>query len=302
MTNKLAVSAALALVAVAGLHRVANAAPGYLLSQPVPAYTTCGIEVQAQAGYWTDPGVFPKTGDVAYIKARADLGCVNSTAPGFDFFLPQQGGVYSVELAISAQNPVLCYRGTGSTYQSVPATDSTGACLQTPTTGPFGGLFFGWSKLDANGNHWLEIQVPVRYTRQSPGALQVKTSTFSVAGGISSAITLDVGYRTGFGNLSSIGLYGNLMIGFELDPFYEAGTLYIDYGTSTSLGQTNAATPVPAGTLAYPNVSTTIGGLTGGATYYWRPRFVTTWGTFVGPTQSTTIQTQGPGCGYRGRC
>jgi hypothetical protein len=280
-TNKLALCAALALVAVAGLHRAANATPGFQLSPAVGVPGTCGgAATVAQIGYWADPGLSPKTGDTAYIKAVAQLGCAVSDSPGFDFILPA-----GVDLAISAQNPVVCLRGRGTTSENVP-NDSTGACLQSPTTGNVGGLFFGWSKLSSTGNQWVEI----------------KAVTSTYAGPLTSVIDLDVGYRAAFGSYSGIGLYGNLMIGFELRNFYESGTLYIDYGTSANFGTTNAPTAVPSGYYNYPNVSTTISGLTAGATYYWRVRFVTAWGTFVGPTQTAVIATQGPGCSVRGRC
>ena len=82
---------------------------------------------------------------------------LTNDAVGFDFFLPD-GATY----AISQTNPVYCMRGhwTDTFWEHVP-NDDTGGCSQTPSTGPNGAYFFGWSALPWVGTLWLEVGVPV---------------------------------------------------------------------------------------------------------------------------------------------
>jgi hypothetical protein len=301
MTNKLATTAALALIAFAGLGiDNAHATPGWTHGTPQGAFSPCGTSTIVQVGYWNDPGQFPKTGDTSYIRAVAQLECAVSDHPNFSFFLPP-----GVELAITPQTPVICTRGIGSGTGS-PVT-SDGHCLQAPVavTRPDprphrrNGFLFGAGRIDTQGE-WVEIRVPVTYQKRAPESLDAVINT--QAGLVTATVNLDVGYRAELKNMAGLGRFGALHVSFELRNYYEAGTLFIDYGTTQSFGSTIGMTAVPTGYVNYPNVTGSVGGLQEGVTYYWRPRFVTSFGTFTGATQSATVTSTPIGCAVRGRC
>jgi hypothetical protein len=115
---------------------------------------------------------FPRVGDVSYVRAFSQVvgnPCSGGDVIGFDFFLPP-----GATLAISADNPVICQAQFGSNppIENDPAI----RCNQTPSSGAFGGLFFGFAEVPKGFS--FQIMVPVRFNQSlRPGTLGVAVST-----------------------------------------------------------------------------------------------------------------------------
>ena len=134
--------------------------------------------LQSYAGYFTDPNEpYPRAGDLAYVRAvGVNVSPCVGDAVGFEFFPP-----LGANLAISASNPVYCIVGklNGSiTPYNVP-NDANGGCSQTPSTGRYGGYYFGYSVLPPGW--YLEIKVPVVFTQQLFGIAGPATHRLTVA-------------------------------------------------------------------------------------------------------------------------
>ncbi|WP_158531632.1 MULTISPECIES: hypothetical protein [unclassified Meiothermus] len=245
---------------------------------------------QSFVGYFTDPNEpYPKTGDIAYVRAvSANVsGCVND-AVGFDFFLPD--GATPV---VSASYPVYCYRVRFSDgYTEAFTNDANGACSQTASTGPFGGLYYGWSAVAPGW--WVEIRVPVRFNKQllglgGPNTHRLSAVAQTAYGNATPYQPVTVFYQASFQNTQSSGVTStSATLATNLYSYYKSGLLYVDYGTSTSFGSSTPGTNVPNTSLNFPSVSTNLTGLNPSTTYYWRYRFVTDAGTFNSPTQTFT--------------
>ena len=128
--------------------RSADAQPAYFDGAYQSSGTACPVTgtavtvLSAKTGYVTDLSSYPKTGDIAYVRAYgANISpCVND-AFGPEFFLPD-----GASLAISVTNRVTCILGKvdGTVAEDVSASKCTQA-PQSPTN--YGGHFFGWSAL-----------------------------------------------------------------------------------------------------------------------------------------------------------
>src|SRR4051812_47984980 len=250
--------------------------------------------LQARAGFFTNATTFPKTGDIGYVHAVATnvSPCVNDVV-GFDFFLPD-GAV----LAISQANPVYCWIAVGSGQPGLvpPTGDPNGACSQTPSTGNFGGLFFGWHALAPTGA--LEIQVPVLYTKKLLGIGGPATHPLTLA--VSSVFPhsqvyenpfqfVTTFYQASFTNLATNAVTSTTATPtFDLNSFFEAGQLFVDYGTTTGYGSADGPTAVPNTSASFPGTTDTMSGLTPSQQYHWRTRVVTTRGTFTSLDQTFT--------------
>jgi len=258
--------------------------------------TTCpvtgNVVVVSQnfVGYFTDPAEpYPKTGNIAYVRAVSVnvSGCVND-AVGFDFFLPD-----GATPAVSASYPVYCYRVRLSDgYTEAFTNDANGACSQTASTGPFGGLYYGWSAV-ASG-WWVEIRVPVQFNKQllglgGPNSHRLSAVAQTAYGNATPYQPVTVFYEADYLNTQSSGVTStSATLGTNLYSYYKSGLLYVDYGTTNSFGSSTAGTSVPNTSLNFPSVSTSLTGLNPSTTYYWRYRFVTDAGTFNSPTQNFT--------------
>lgn len=72
---------------------------------------------------------------------------------------------------------------------------------------------------------------------------------------------------------------------FALEHNYQAGQLYVDFGTSADLDQATAPVTTSAQYASYSSITLTLTGLVPGTVYYWRPRFVVNGRTSYGLTQ-----------------
>lgn len=259
-------------------------------------YTTCPVTGNAVVvsqnfvGYFTDPNEpYPKTGDIAYVRAvSANVsGCVND-AVGFDFFLPD--GATPV---VSASYPVYCYRVRISDgYTEAFTNDANGACSQSASTGPFGGLYYGWSAV-ASG-WWVEIRVPVQFNKQllglgGPNSHRLSAVAQTAYGNATPYQPVTVFYQASFQNTQSSGVTSTAAtLATNLYSYFKSGLLYLDYGTTNAFGSSLSPANVPATALNFPNISSGLTGLSPSTTYYWRYRFVTDAGTFSSPTQNFT--------------
>ena len=257
-----------------------------------PSTGTVVTVLQTTAGYFTDPvNLYPKTGDVAYVHAVAtNISPCLTDVVGFDFFLPD-----GASLAISAINPVHCIRGrTDNGFSENVPNDQNGACSQTPSTGNFSGLFFGWSKLPFVGNWWLEIQVPVVFNKKLLGIggptshrLTVAVSNAYSAATVAPYQPVTVFYQAAFENVGTTGITANSATAvFDLKSYFHDGTVFVDYGTTNPPPQSSSGTSVPNTSLSFPGSTAPLTGLSASTTFYWQARFVTTDGTFKSPVQS----------------
>ncbi|MGK0617432.1 InlB B-repeat-containing protein [Meiothermus cerbereus] len=282
------------------LNPIAQAAPGYVDGNDVPVWQICpitnisAIASQNKVGFFTDPSTsYPKTGDVGYVRAVGSniSPCTNDTI-GFDFFLPD-----GATLAIDSTNRVRCYAIKFTTpNQVIEFTDNPpgfqGGCSQTPSIGTSGGLYFGYAVVAPGWQ--VDIRVPVRYNKQllglaGPTTHRLTAVAKTVWGSVAPFVAVTVYYQASFQNLQSSGVGATTAtLGVNLFSYFKGGQLYVDYGTTNSFGLTTPPANVPNNALNFPNVSTSLTGLTPNTTYFWRYRFVTDAGTFNSPTQTFT--------------
>lgn len=247
------------------------------------------IAAQSYAGYFTDPNEpYPQTGDLAYVHAVAAnvSGCVND-ALGFEFFLPD-----GASFAISAANPVVCIRGKlDGTFSENVSNSSNSSCSQSPSTGSNGGSFFGYS---ATPSGWyLEIRVPVAFNKKllgiaGPNSHRLTVATSSAYGTMFPYQPVTVSYRAQLQNPASSGVTSSgANLAFDLLSYFEAGQIFVDFGTTNAFGSSTTPASVPNTAVSFP-ITSSLTGLNPGTTYFWRARFVTTSGTFTSATQSFT--------------
>lgn len=188
--RRLLLASAIVAASVAIAPRAADAAPQQWLDGPFQ-YTpglACvtwnpETEITSYTGYWgTTDASFPQVGDVSYVHALgAVVGnpCSGGDVIGFDFFLP-----VGATPAVTAQNPVRCIATRLSDGHTVTV-DPNIHCGQAPSTGTYGGLFFGWATVPRG---WaFEIQVPVRFSQAlrglaGPASEQLRVTTSSTSG------------------------------------------------------------------------------------------------------------------------
>ncbi len=245
------------------------------------------IVSQNQVGYFVDPNEpYPKTGDVVYVRALStNVSPCHIDAVGFDFFFPQ-----NTVFAIDATNQVHCYRrriSDGLTEEFVNDTD--GACSQTPTTGPFGGNYFGYSKIA--GGWQLDIRVPVRFNQQLLGLAGPNTHRLRVAaqtayGDAFPELAVTTFYEADFDAFVSNNITSNsARVNADLYSYYKSGTAFFDYGTTASLGESISVGAIADNNIGF-GIFADLENLSANTTYFWRARYVTASGTFSSPTQS----------------
>lgn len=299
MKRKHLCSRALLLLFFLACASFSEAARAYFDSVPVLVNTVCPVtgnsvtSSQNTVGYVTDPNEpYPKTGDLAYIRASStNVSPCTNDAVGFDFFLPL-GGSFEV----SAQNPVYCYLIRLSdnyviNFSGNPA-GFQGACSQSALPGNAGGVSFGFAVIPSGWQ--LQIRVPVRFNQQllglaGPNTHRLRAVAVTTYGNAIPEQPVTVFYQASFQNLQSSGVGATTAtLGVNLYSYFKDGLLYVDYGTTNSLGNSTPPATVPNNALNFPNVSTNLTGLTPNTTYFWRYRFVTDAGTFNSPTQTFT--------------
>jgi len=299
MKRKHLCSRALLLLFFLAWASFSEAARAYFDSVPVPVNTVCPvtgnlvISSQNTVGYFTDPNEpYPKTGDLAYIRASStNVSPCTNDAVGFDFFLPL-GGSFEV----SAQNHVYCYLIRLSDNYVIDFSGNPagfqGACSQSALPGNAGGVSFGFAVMPSGWQ--LQIRVPVRFNQQllglaGPNTHRLRAVAVTTYGIASPEQPVTVFYQASFQNLQSSGVGATTAtLGVNLYSYFKGGLLYVDYGTTNSLGNSTPPATVPNNALNFPNVSTSLTGLTPNTTYFWRYRFVTDAGTFNSPTQTFT--------------
>jgi hypothetical protein len=197
-------------------------------------------------------------------------------------------------IAQDTTQAVECYRALSPNAANQPLSafpSSQGACSSTPLPITIPNVF-GWSRLDPGQR--LEIYIPILYARPMTNG-QLSVVVHNNFWELVPTITFSIDYLARFANYATnLVDSGNghswsptqLTFLFRLESFFVAGHLYVDYGTTTNLGTSKYVGATDAQYYAYPNVSTTVDGLTGGTTYYWRPRIVTAYGTFTGAMQT----------------
>jgi len=289
MQLKLALAAA-TLVAVLGAGPDAHADPAWHLGTAVGNTNNycLGNGITARAGYYGE--LTPATGDnpdsALVITVTAGCGPV-TVAPSF--VLP--AGV----LQDTSQN-VECYRKRGDKIVG-----PVNGCGTAPIANNWNvANVYGWSRLDAGET--LEVYMPIAYVRRTP-----RTSFTGIVyndfGPISSTVTFEIAYAARFANYSAASSANGLeaTMSFKLDHFHEVGQVYIDYGTTVTatasavtVNFTSSSGPLStdAQYTYYPTFAMTVSGLQPGTFYYWRPRIVTPFGTFLGETQWFTTNAQ----------
>lgn len=179
------------LAALCGLAGEAAAAPVFQdgpiakIGGVCPGTATPLDAVGAWAGYVVDPvAMTPKLGEVVYVHATAsNLNPCGGETVGFNFFLPP-----GTQLAISAQNPVQCFYGNGTTGGAAPN------CLQNPQTRIPNSFYFGFYDRLAPG-WFFEVQVPVVFTQALANA-SLRVTTETVWGNFDATVGVTAPYAT----------------------------------------------------------------------------------------------------------
>lgn len=255
--------------------------------------------VTAYAAYWggTSP-LFPQTSDVTYVQAVAAVvgnPCSGGDALDFEFFLPP-----GAEVAASAQNPVRCIarRLSDGYSENVPLPGNTGACSQTPASGPNGGLRFGFGVVASGWS--FEINVPVRFNRAlnglgEPSQNWLRARVSSSSGTVTVQQPVVVGYKAVVNYPAPSATFQGLNASgervFRLTSFifnnFQAGIAYIEF-SSTPGGPysyvSDASIPNTGSSFAVNTDVSLVNTFNG--TFYWRTRFVPdSGGEFAGPQQ-----------------
>ena len=285
----------------------AHAQTPFIDGNPDYAHTTCnaGGTFVDEAATAVETGVFagvaPRIGQVTYVHAVAQSlsACGNSDTVWFELVLPADA-----TFAISAANPVFCYRGHDSVYAPV-TNDALGACSQVASQGAKG-MSFGFSAVGSSngsfGPWWYEVQVPVIFN--AAGAQTVTSwarsawrfpsngydnwAATSVTANVLPSSMLPPPTPASFGNYSATSNANGDAVDarFAITTNFQVGTVSVEWGTSTSFG--NLTDPATTHLLesGYPNVTATLFNTPSATTIYWRPRFTVGGLTFVGATQS----------------
>jgi hypothetical protein len=295
MLNKLA-CAATAAVAMLGVTSKAHAAPLWHLS-PEIGYINGACNLGANLGMTTRVGYYgetaPRTGDnpnsALLIKVTAACGPVTAVP---NFRLP-------AEVRRDTSFPIECTRVRANGTREALKTDMQGGCSQFPLQNPWNlPNVFGWAGLAIGES--LEVYMPIEYISVATPAsfsaevrhsIQQNDPLFPI-------IQFNIGYAARFKNYGSTNKgtgFGSRLgswdgervdISFALYHYFQSGNLVIEYGTTPSFGSNLGTTPVPTGSEYYPNVTASFTGLAENTQYYWRPKYITTYGTFYGDTQT----------------
>jgi len=255
--------------------------------------------VTAYAGYWGTSNLsFPVVGDVTYVHAGgAVVGnpCSGGDVIGFDFFFPP-----GTELAVSAQNPVICI-GTNLTTGATTTTDPNIHCSQSATIGTYGGSYFGYAVVPHGWN--FEVRVPVRFTQPLVGSgatnhkVQAMVSTVEGTAAVEAYVWAPyravINYPTPSATFASTPSTGvsRYNLGAYVYNYFTAGTFSLqaaaDPGTLADIAGTSVNIPATGNGFT---ASWTMD-VYSGYRYQWRAKFVSTSGTFYGPIQYFTSGT-----------
>lgn len=263
-----------------------------------------------RVGYYTDPTLTPKVGDVYYCEIAAST--VGNAFAGvyahLEVRLPP-----NTFFAISPANPVRAYYENFTTGAIVNADSDV---TQTPLTGIYGGGFFA---LDAISGPWplplgqtIHVRFPVVSTSEMSGifsnsylvgavrAIDGEGNPWDGPGAGWNGITLPpTGPWQGVFVVSNpptitypVPSATNITASAarttaNLAHHYAPGNFYFDIGPTATYGTSSTALAIPNTFDGYNGIYSDWGGLTQGTTYHWRARFVTSAGiTYNGADQS----------------
>ena len=269
MLNKLVLAATFV---VAGFAHNASAA-GWVNSPAIQGTAGCGAGTATQIGYF-DSGSGLHTGDIAYVHIVAVAGCAFDSV-GFDLFLPP-----GVTPAVSATNPVFCFRDNAA-Y----ANNTLGDCSQTPITpSNFGGLFYGWSKL--NPNESFELQIPVFWGAANPGLVEAVMTSITAE---TPVISPPVAYRPQVNNQAASSVDGtSVTTTFDPSNFFVDSQVAVEYGVG-AFDHVSASLALSSQFEFYTGTTIPLPNTTPGTAVTWRVRITNTFGTFYGPTNTIVL-------------
>lgn len=243
-----------------------------------------GYIVNGWVAYYGDPNSTPptpKVGDVfyTYVFAGNVAAC---QFPGMQPFLILPAGT---ALAISADNPVRCYRNGVAT---TPCSQTLQ--LATSLSGATGYNLGFWAELRTMGP--VEIQVPLM---SSSSGLKTLYARIDTAGGGSGFITPSVSILVGASAptvsypVPSATLITDTTARTTADVYnrFQSGTLYFDIGTTTSYGSSTGGNAVSSSGDGFRYFSDWTA-LNPGTLYHWRGRFTYAGGTVLGADQTFT--------------
>jgi hypothetical protein len=162
------------------------------------------------------------------------------------FFLP-----VGAATAVSAQNPVRCI-ATRLSDGVVVTNDPNIHCGQAPSTGTYGGLFFGWAKVPAGWS--FEIQVPVQFNQVLHGIagppseqLQVVTTSTTGPTSVGAFVTVPAGLTTSlpvarsFPLNQAVAFSGTSVTSHSEGPFVQVAGSPTSFSLATTLAACTAS-------------------------------------------------------------
>jgi hypothetical protein len=257
---------------------------------------SCSAHPAANLGMTTSVGYYgetaPHTGDNPHsaVLIKVTAGCASVTAVP-NFRLPPQ-------VRRDTSSPIVCRRVRNGTSE-VLQTNTQGACSQFPLQNQW--LLpnvFAWAALAAGES--LEVYMPIEYISvASPASFSAEVRhSIQLNAPLYPIIQFSIGYTARFKNYAFTNMgrgrgsqWGSwdgerIDISFALHHYYQSGDLVIEYGTTPSLGSNLGTSTVPNTSEYYPNVTANLTGLAENTQYYWRPKYITAYGTFYGETQT----------------
>ncbi len=300
---------------VSGVITNMNGTNCSILGQP---YTETMLNGVASYLHYSDLSA-PLTGDSTYVSVLMTVPGLNCNPDSSVGFVPSLVLPPGASLNITAQTPVKCFfkinnqaftqftgtqigvlstQGTGFRVGPI-CPDGQGGGYGTPfqigPSGTYGGLALGLQYLPRTS--WLEIQVPVRFSKELKGAagpnggdkVQFIFDTAGLSPDPATAETwINVPYRAlldapSAGTPSGAGV----TVSTTLYSYFQGGVLSVDYGPTASFGQTSTSSTISSNNESQP-VSVTLSGLNPGAAYSYRFKYVTSKGTFYSSTGTFT--------------
>ncbi len=282
-----------------------------ILGQP---YTETMLTGTASYLRYTDLSA-PLTGDGTYVDVLMTVPGLNCNPDSSVGFVPSLVLPPGASLNITAQTPVKCFykinnqaftpftgtqigvistQGTGLRVGPI-CPDGQGGGVGTPfqigPSGTYGGIALGLQYFPRSS--WLEIQVPVRFSKELLGAagpnggdkVQFIFDTAGLSPDPAYASTwINVPYRALLAAPSAGAPSGTgVTVSTTLYSYFQGGLLSVDYGTTASFGLTSASSTISGNNESQP-ASIALSGLNPGTSYSYRFKYVTSKGTFYSST------------------
>jgi Divergent InlB B-repeat domain len=300
---------------VSGVITNMNGTNCSILGQP---YTETMLNGLASYLHYSDLSA-PLTGDSTYVSVLMTVPGLNCNPDSSVGFVPSLVLPPGASLNITAQTPVKCFfkinnqaftqftgtqigvlstQGTGLRVGPI-CPDGQGGGYGTPFQigpgGTYGGIALGLQYLPRTS--WLEIQVPVRFSKELKGAagpnggdkVQFIFDTAGLSPDPAVAETwINVPYRALIDPPSSLNVTSSgALLSTTLNAYGEGGQYSVEYGTTASLGQTSPANAYSSG-ITTGQIQVSLSGLNPATVYYFRFKYVTAKGTFYSSTANFT--------------